>query len=204
MTVAKDITIQQGKTYTLVLCWEKKPIVYKTISSIQQSAPVSLTVTGHGLQSGWRVAITNVKGMVDINAEANNIKDKDYNEVTVVDPNTITINNINATGFKPYVSGGVLQYNTPVDLTGYTARMAVKDKIGGTVLASTDVAAAPLNTITVALNTTLNTITIGISATSTAAFSWTKGVYELELVSATGVVTSVIAGNVVVTKEVTT
>jgi len=34
------------------------------------------------------------------------------------------------------VSGGYVVYYTPVNLVGYTARMTIKDKIGGTVLAT--------------------------------------------------------------------
>ena len=39
---------------------------------------------------------------------------------------------------------------------------------------------------------------------STAAFTWTKGVYDLEMVSAAGVVTDLLYGKVAVEQEVTT
>lgn len=196
MADTKDLSLVQGKTFSLALRWETEPILYRTITAIQQSAPARLTVTGHGFPDGWRCAVTNVKGMTDINAEANSLRDKDYNPITVIDANTVEINAINAAGFKAYTSGGVLQGNTPVDLTGYTARMDIKDKIGGTVLYSV--------TPDIVLNTTLHTITLTISATDTAAFTWKKGVYDLELVSASGVVTALLTGAAYVTKEVTT
>ena len=142
--------------------------------------------------------------MTEINAEANALREKDFNPVTVIDANTLEINSINAAGFKPYVSGGILQYNTPVDLTGYTSRMKIKNKVGGTVLASTEAGDAPLNILSVALDTAKSTITLTISATATAALIWTKGVYELEMVSSTGVVTTILSGKVTVSKEVTT
>ncbi len=195
----KDLTIQQGKTFSLALRWETEPVVYKAITAIQQTAPVRLTVTGHGIPDGWRAAITNVKGMTEINAIANSVKDKDYNPVTVVDANTLEINAINASGFKAYVSGGYLQYNTPVDLTGFSARMSIKDKVGGTDLLTL----TPANS-RIVINTGLKTITLTISATDTAALTWTKGVYELEMVSGAGVVTSLLTGKVTVTKEVAT
>jgi hypothetical protein len=194
MADTKDLQINQGKTFSLVLRWESEPTVFKVITAIQQTAPVRMTVDTTGLPDGWRCAVTNVKGMTEINAEANNLKDKDYRSVTVIDPTTLEINAVNAAGFKAYASGGILQYNTPVDLTGYTARMAVKDKVGGTVLHS----------LTPALDTAAHTITLTISATETAAFAWKAGVYDLELVSATGVVTALLAGKVTVSKEVTT
>ena len=86
---------------------------------------------------GWPVAVTNVKGMTEINAEANNVRDSDFHPVTVIDPDTIEINDINASGFKAYVSGGVIQYNTPVDLSGYKARDTIKKKVGKNMLICT-------------------------------------------------------------------
>lgn len=194
MADTKDLAVQQGKTFTMVLRWEAEPTIYRTITAIQQTAPVRMTVDTTGLPDGWRCAVTNVKGMTEINAEANNLKENDYRSVTVVDATTLEINNVNAAGFKPYVSGGILQWNTPVDLTGYTARMDIKDKVGGVVLHSL----SPI------IDVATHTITLTISATDTAAFDWAKGVYDLELVSASGVVTALLAGKVTVSKEVTT
>lgn len=203
MADTKDLSIQQGKTFTLALRWETEPVIYKAITAIQQAAPVRMTVPGHGIPNGWRVAVTNVKGMTEINAEANKVKDRDYNPVTVIDSNTLEINAINAAGFKTYVSGGYVQCNTPIDLTGYTSRMKIKDKVGGTVLASTEAGDSPLNILTISINTSTKVITLSISATATAAITWKSGVYDLEMVSAGGVVTAILSGKVSVTKEVT-
>lgn len=199
MADTKDLQIQQGKTFSLVLRWETEPCVYRAISNIQLSAPARLTVTAHGVPDGWRCAVTNVKGMTEINAEANNLRDKDYNPVTVIDVNTIEINAINAAGFKAYTSGGVLQFNTPVSLVGYTARMAIKDKVGGTVLLT-----LTTENSGIALDSTKHTITLTISAAATAALMWKSGKYDLELISPTGIVTALLSGAVIVTKEVTT
>ena len=204
MANTKDLQINQGKTFSLVLRWETEPCVYRPITAIQQTAPVRLTVNTTGLPDGWNCAVTNVKGMTEINAEANALRENDFNPVTIVDATTLEINSINAAGFKPYVSGGILQFNTPVSLTGYTGRLQIKDKVGGTVLASTEAGDTPLNFLSVALDTANSTITITISATATAGLTWTKGVYELEMVSPTGVVTAILSGKVTVSKEVTT
>ena len=48
------------------------------------------------------------------------------------------------------------------------------------------------------------TITLTIEATATDDFAWTKGVYDLEMISATGKVTAILSGRVSVSKEVTT
>lgn len=204
MADTKDLSLVQGKTFALVLRWETAPVIYRTITAIQQSAPVRLTVNTTGLPDGWRCAVSNVKGMTEINAEANALRENDFNPITVIDATTLEINSINAAGFKPYVSGGILQLNTPVNLTGYTARMKIKDKVGGTVLASTEAGDTPLNILSIALDTAKSTITLTVSATATAALIWTRGVYELEMVSSTGVVTTILSGKVTVAKEVTT
>jgi hypothetical protein len=58
----------------------------------------------------------------------------------------------------------------------------------------------------IALDNTSKAISLTISATVTAAFDWTKGVYDLEVASsgATPVVTALLSGKITVTKEVTT
>ena len=199
MVASKDLTILQGKTFELVVRWETEPILYKAITAITQTAPVRLTVVGHNLPDGWRAAVVSVKGMSEINACNTPPRNSDFRPITVLDANTIEINEINAADYRAYVSGGYLQCNTPVDLAGYTARMAIKDKIGGTVLHS-----MTTENDGIALNNTKKTITLTVAATETDDFVWTRGVYDLEMVSPTGVVTALISGRVSVSKEVTT
>lgn len=176
-------------------------MVYKPITAITQTAPARLTVPGHGLPDGWRVAVTNVKGMTEINAEANKLTSRDYHQATVLDANTIEINDINAAGYKAYTSGGYVQFGTPVDLTGFTARMTIKNKVGGTELLSLTVAN---NRITI--DAAAKVVALNISAEDTAAITWTTGVYDLEMVSGAtqAVVTALLSGRVTVSKEVTT
>ena len=206
MAASKDLVIPQGGTFSLVLRWETTPIVYKAITAITKTAPVRLTVSGHGMVDGWRGAVTDVLGMTEINAEANDIHDRDYNPVTVVDANTIEINAIDAGKFKTYVSGGYIQYNTPVSLIGYVGRMKVKDRIGGTVLLSTEAADSPLNAITITVDDAAKTITVTIPASATDDITWSRGVYDMEMVSsdADPVVTPLFSGKVTVSREVTT
>jgi hypothetical protein len=203
MGAIKDFTILQGKTFEHVLRWEALPFVYKAITAITQTLPCRITATAHGMLDGWRVAVVSVKGMTQINAENSPPKAKDFHRATVIDANTVELNDVNSADYKPYTSGGYLQFYTPVDLTGYTARMKIKDRVGGTVLASSEVADTPLDTITITLDDVEATITITISATDTAALTWTKGVYDLELVSSGGVVTQLLSGKIAVEKEVT-
>ena len=210
MAARKDIDILQGKTFTLVLRWETEPVISKPITAISLAAGAPrLTVPAHGAPNGWRCAVTRVGGMKQINAENYPPSDTDFRPATVIDANTIEFNGVtpcddSGKEWPAYTSGGFIQYNTPVDLTGYTARMEIKDKIGGTLLASADSADTPLDILDIAIDTTGKTITLTISATDTAEIAWKRGVYDLEMVSSSGVVTAILTGSVNVTREVTT
>lgn len=211
MADTKDLTIQQGKTFSLPVRWENGDLVVRkpiTAISLEFGAP-RLTVASHGLQAGWRTYVTRCQGMKPINAADIPPRDNSYHPATVIDANTVELNDIdpvdaNGKEWPAYTEGGFLNWNAPVDLTGYTARMKIKDKVGGTVLASTDVLDAPKNVLTITIDNTLKTITLSTAATDTDDFAWKTGVYDLEMVSASGAVTAILAGKVSVTREVTT
>lgn len=193
----KALVILQGKTFAQTVRWEATPYVYKPISAVTQGAPCRITATGHGIPNGWRVAVVSVKGMTQLNAENIPPRDRDYTPATVIDANTVELNEVNSSGYKAYTSGGYLQFYTPVDLSGYTARMSIKDKVGGTELLALTTANSRIT-----LDTVAKKINLLISATDTAALTWSRGVYELEMESPTGVVTTLLSGSVSVTKEI--
>ena len=143
--------------------------------------------------------MVSAQGIVEINAVSNPPKDTDYRIGTVVDASTVELNAVNSSDYGLYTSGGYLQYNTPKDLAGYTARMTIRDKIvGGTELIHL------VSPTDIVVDNTTKTTTFTITATVTAGFTWTKGVYDLELVDPTGVVTALLSGKVTVKKEITT
>lgn len=87
----------------------------------------------------------------------------------------------------------------PVDLTGYSARMQIRSSAASaTVLASLTTADASIT-----LGGTAGTIDLHITAAQTAAFTWTTGVWDLELESPTGDVRRLLSGTAEVTPEVT-
>lgn len=198
MAASKDFTIRQGATFSSVLRWEASPIVYRPITAITQSAPVRITCPSHNVPQDWRVAIVSVRGMTQINASSTPPKDRDFHRVTVVDADTLELNAVNSADFRPYTAGGYVMYNTPVDLSGFTARMSVKDKVGGTELFRLDTTNGRI-----VLDNAAKTITLTIASVDTAAIAWTKGVYDLELVSG-GVVETLLSGRINVVREVTT
>lgn len=202
MAVSKqtNLVIRQGDTFTRVIRWEVSPLIYKAISAIGQVAPMLITAATHGLTNGWKVAVRDVVGMLDANAKNNPPTDNEFRPCTVVDANTVSINTLSAAGFDAYVSGGYLVFYTPQDLTGYSARMKIKDRIGGTVLETLTTQAGTGFVV----DSTAKTITLTILAVDTTLLTFTRAVYDLEMVSASGIVTAILSGNVVLTKEVTT
>lgn len=87
-----------------------------------------------------------------------------------------------------------------IDLTGFTARMHMRDTLEATT---------PFLTLTtenggIALGGVAGTVDLLASATATTAISATSGVYDLELVAGDGVtVTRLLEGLVTISPEVT-
>lgn len=88
--------------------------------------------------------------------------------------------------------------NGVVDLTGFTARMQVRETLGSP---------APLFELTtgngITVNGTAGQITLLIPADTSAAWTWRYGVYDLELVSAAAEVERLLRGEFEVDREVT-
>ena len=212
MATKQTLNIVRGKTTSLVIRWETTPVVSKAITAISISTGFPrLTVTSHGATDGWRGYVTSVQGMKLINAEnAEKPRSSDYREITVIDANTIEFNGWNPVDdngreWSAYTSGGFFKYNTPKSLSGQTIRVKVKDKVGGTVLLSTESGDSPMNLITATADDVTKTITIEIAATTTEDLTWDKGVWEVEAQGATGKVESIISPSpVVVGDEVVT
>ncbi len=185
--------VYQGSTFSEVLRWESSKKVYKPITAITQAAPCVITSTAHGVPNGWRIKVTNVGGMVDINSTDT------YHQATVLDANTVELNSVNSLGYKAYTTGGVIEYNEPVSLVGYTARMQIREKLDSTEVIkelTTENGGIVLDTADYKINLT-------ISATDTASFTFSSAVYSLELVSSTNVVYPFVNGTLTLVKEVT-
>ena len=176
----------KGSTVKEVLRWESTVKVYKPITGITRSAPVVLTVPSNEVPVDWRVKVTSVLGMLDINST------ETYNRATAVTTNTITINDINSLNFKDYVSGGVIEYNKPIDLTNYTASMTIKANV-------TDTANIHLATTAnggIIINNTTKTIVISIPASVTDTFDFVTAYYLLEIIDSAGSVIPFSAGTI--------
>jgi len=92
--------------------------------------------------------------------------------------------------------------DVPINLTGYTARMHIRENI------KSEVVLLELTTENggIILSDLLGgELSLYISSTGTSAITWAQGVYDLEVIAPgiDGDVTRLIEGNVAVSKEVT-
>lgn len=184
-----DLHIVQGSTLRDTLRLMQPRYEYRPITGLSGS-PLRLTVD-HGLPGSWLAWVEGVNGMQGVNRSP---RERPH-RVTVVDASTLEINALSAFGLNP--SGGQLIYKPPVDLTGATARMQIRAGLGGAVLLE-------LTTENGGLAITgPGTLTRTLSATETAALTWTDGVYDLEVEYADGTVQRYLQGAVTVSREVT-
>lgn len=186
-----NLKIYQGSTFKQVLRWESATKVYAPITNISKSAPVVITAPNHGIPLGWRARVTNAGGMKEINST-------EYSTVTAITDDTVTFNQVNSLGYTAYTSGGVLEYNTPVDLANYTARMQLREKL------TSDTVIYTLTTENggVVFDNTLKTITLFIPDSITATFNFSSAVYGLELIHNSEVIPFA-GGTVTLQREVT-
>jgi hypothetical protein len=88
--------------------------------------------------------------------------------------------------------------NSPVDFTGSTARLHVREKYNSSdtlIELTTENGGIELGND--------GSIQLGMSATDTAALSFSRGVYDLEIVPPVGEPYKIVTGNVFLKREVT-
>lgn len=102
-----------------------------------------------------------------------------------------------ATTVKPFVwksSDG-----TPVDLSGYEARMQVRRSTS----ADDVLLEASTDNGRIQIDPEAGKFTLVLSASVTAAINWSRGRYDIELESPDGDVTRLIYGEITISKEIT-
>jgi hypothetical protein len=197
----QNIVIKQGSTFTMPLRWETTDPVFVPVASISQTAPtVVVTSQPHGMPDGWRAAFVSCNGMEQINAHTP-VRTSDFRNMRALTPASLSIPALDTADFDAYTGGGFLQYYTPQPLAGYDARMSIRDRIRGSELLLLTVANGRI-----AIDDVLKTITLTIGADITAAISWLRAVYDLEMVKTAisgEVVTRLLEGSISVSREVT-
>lgn len=206
MSDETQLVITQGKTLDYVIRWETAPVKRVPITGISfaTGAP-RLTAVAHGIPDGWRAYVIAVSGPSALNADTVPPGEDDFYQVTVVDADTVELNEVDPVDdrgrvWPAYASGGFLCYNTPVDLTGYTGRAIFRDKIGGTALLS-----LTTENDGMIIDPADYTIRLVMDADDAAAIAWKKSVFEVEVESSTGYVPpALLFGEAVVKKELAT
>lgn len=194
-----DISIKQGKTFTLTLKYGQPQFAVKAITGVTKSGQAVVTATGHGLTVDWPVWVVGVAGMDQLNHTSDELRDACAAYYAYyVDANSLRLD-VDTTRFNAYTSGGEVLYHPPVNLTGFTARMQIRETVESTTV---------LHSLTtenggITLGGAAGTIALTISATDTAAFTFDTAVYDLEVVSGGGVVTEIASGAVLMNNEVT-
>lgn len=193
-----DFEIKQGATFNPVLTYQQPQFSVKTITGITKSGQAIVTAASHGVATDGLVWIVGVSGMDQINHRADKLQNPATGYLAYyVDGNTLRLN-VDTSRFQAYTSGGELLYHPPYDLTGYTARMSIREDI--------DSASAVLSLTTenggIALGGALGTISLLATEAQTAALTILTGVYDLELVYGS-TVTRLLSGIIVVSQEVT-
>lgn len=196
MTPARiNYKIYQGSTFREIFRWESQTKQYANITTISKAAPCVITAPNHTVPVNWRIRVTGVTGMKEINSTGTD----SYYLATAVDTNTITINQINSSGFSNYTSGGIVEWNAPVPITGYSAQMQIRETIDST----TTIAELTSTNGGILINPTEYTIIINIPASTTRQFSFPTAVYSLELTDPNGVVTTFLTGSMTLVPEIT-
>ena len=194
-----------GATYEMPLRISSQNMLYAPISGMEQSAPIEVTATSHGILDGWKVATLGAKGMTELNAvDPNYIRSSEFRRCTVVDADTITIDGISSERFKAYQGGGHLAFLAPADLSGYASgRMDVKERVGGDILLTLTTASGGLF---IDPNTSSVFVRISPTTISVAGLKARDYVFDIELLTLAGAVTALCSANSVfsVNPEVTT
>ena len=186
--------IYQGSTFQETYRWESQTKVYVPIQSITKAAPCVITTSqDHNLPNNWRFKVVGAGGMKEINSLSDN-----YHIATNTTNNTITINQVNSLQYTTFTSGGVIEFNEPVPLSSYGARMQIRE----TVDSPTVIYEATSQAGQIVLDNTYKTITITILGNVTSGFNFSTAVYSLELFNGNNVIPFLV-GNLTLVPEVT-
>ena len=183
------LRLVRGATYRDTRRLMQPPKEYRDIQAIDADAPLRLTVPAHGLASDWLAWVIGTTGLPDLNREPPR---QLPHRVEIIDADTLEINSLSGVGFKPAAGAGQLVYQPPVDLTGATAKLLIREaeEDGATLLELTTGAGIT--------HSAPGTLVVEITAAVSAAIAWTSGWYHLEITFPDGTVSRFFKGPVTV------
>ena len=181
-----DLPLVRGATNRKPL-WLMQPQFVSpspAITEIHRTAPLRMTVPGHGLPGTWPVWIRGVAGGGSLNREPGR---EAFYMPDVIDANTLEFNNLD--GVDSRATGGRITYQLPVDLTGCSGRLLLcgpghqlelTTNNGGLVVEG------------------LGQMIIVLTVEQSNAITWQRGTYELMLTMSDGEVIPWLSGDVIV------
>lgn len=192
-----NLKITQGQDFSQVYSWYSDVMVWKAIQSISKGGPCVIGCTGHGMVAGQPFWVAGASGMSQINRDP--ASEEPY-FATIDSANAVSINDLSSWDFGTHLANtGSIVYPTPRDLTGYTARAMFRTSVGAED--------PPLISLTspadIVIDNVAKTIELKIANAVTEALEVLSMYYDLEMVSAGGIVTPIARGNVAVVREAT-
>ncbi len=180
-----DLVVGRGSEFNYSFMIATEENVYRDITGITRDAPCVLTVPAHGLPTEWPIVISDVPGMVQINSSEPRVAYAD-------DANTLTLRDVNSTGYHGYTGGGTIRYEKPLDYFGYT---------GEIVLTADNAPTDALNGGLI-LDSVGKRITLNIPATISAPLAWDQGEYTIAITTENGIRVQVIYGTIFLSGEI--
>lgn len=189
------LDIQQGATFSYIFHWYAGGKFMAPIEEIVTGYPTIIKCTAHGLptNSDTPVILSGIDG-----CEILNSADLGIEEMAYVDADTFSVPQ-STVGDIWKVGTGEVTYHKPSIITGYTARMQIREKWhsvtfihelttenGGITLTEEDAS-----------------IELTITPADTVNFTFNHAVYDIEMIAPGGEITRIIEGTIINHKEVT-
>ena len=195
MTPRFELEMEQGATFNYTFHWYAGGKFMAPIEDIIIGYPTRIKVTAHGLPtiSDTPVILSGIDGCDILNSEDLGIDEAIYVDADHFDMPQSTVND-------PWITGtGEITYHKPSDITGFTARMQIREKWH-----SPDVI-VELTTENGGIVLTVEDASIELTLlpTATALYTFRQAVYDIEMISPGGAVTRIIEGTITLSKEVT-
>lgn len=121
-----------------------------------------------------------------------------YQSALATAGNNIQLNQVNSLTYTTYTNGGVVEFNQPIGLTGFAARMQIRESVDS----STVIHEATTQNNQIVLDDVNKVIQITLLGNVTQNFTFSTAVYSLELYNGNNVI-PFINGNITLVQEVT-
>lgn len=186
-----DIEVNPGKTFNRTFFFAGGTVIYREILEILNRTPLTLSIQPHNLAGDvWPLKIESVKCPFEMNTP-------DIIMGNLLTDEMIQINGVNASRWKDYTGGGYIAFQEQIDLTEWTFRGQIRDKVGGNLLFSW----SSDGSVDGIIEKDISKFTLKLSPEQTEAFTFTRAVYDIEAINLLGEVYPIINTSTITIKE---